>query len=121
VQPLTFTLGVNIVTQHALAIAVFFALGIYNLLIYRGWHNHLIRLAKEHDLPRRRKLATYRTPIVILLLMIPFLSVINWVHDNKAIELWFTAVFLLVALAPSFIYSFRQRPLMKALGYVRPY
>jgi hypothetical protein len=109
-------------TLHALAVALFATLGVYNFLLYRAWHRHLVRLAQHHDLPRRRKLASYHYPVVVLLYVVPLLWLVTWVFTahRGELERWFVGALLVASIGPALVWWFHRWPSLKALGYGRP-
>lgn len=103
--------------NYVLASVMFAALGLWLHAIYRWWHQHLQKLARAHDIERRRQLAARHFAGVALLLVGAFLGTVFSVLQFAPVGGLFLVVGLAFAGVPNMFWWQRHWASLKALGY----
>jgi hypothetical protein len=111
---------------YVLFFALYLCLGLAVFAGFRRWHAFLIRLAEQHDVTTRRKIAARYYPLVALLLLAgigsvlagSFILILPMIRHDARIQI-LLPVSLTVAVSPSFVWWFRRWRALTKLGYGR--
>ena len=101
-------------------VPMFAILGSYAFLLFRWWFRHLTALAVRYDIAERRRRASWRYPLVLILLMAPALAVLfaamSLLGRSHGLVI---ALLLIGSLAPASVWWGQRMPSLRALGYGR--
>lgn len=106
--------------QIIAAFVFFIVVGVCLFILSRMWYLHLTNLADRHDISKRLKIATIQY-VLIVIPIIGFLCLgsLTLSFHLFHIDVLLIAILFVVSAAPTFIWWFKNWPVLKKLGYGR--